>query len=174
VRVVGIAPHEFEDLLRVLAGLQALAVRFQDGRLSAGAVAKLTECLDCCVTAVACDDVASYRVHDHRFHRELVVGSGSVWLTSLYDNLCAQAAILEIYFPHEPESISASLAEHWELLRQLAEGAPAVSEAAMEEHSKRSVERARRAYERVAAASIGVGETLDGAHRGMPGFAVRR
>jgi DNA-binding GntR family transcriptional regulator len=153
VRVAHISPEEFEDVLRVLGALQALAVRFRGGRFSSVDIAQLSESLKACQAALERNDVPAYRQHDHDFHHRLMALGRSPKLTSLYEILSAQAAILEIYFPHQPESMGASLAEHWELVRQLAEGDPAKSELAMEEHGRRSVDRARQAYQQILADS---------------------
>jgi DNA-binding GntR family transcriptional regulator len=146
VRVAHISPDELEDLLRVRAGLQTLAVRFQDGRLSPASIALLQDCLTRCADALDRNDVAAYRHSDREFHRQLAIASGSPRLASLYESLSQQAAIVEIYFPHQPESMRESLSEHWALLHQLAEGDASKSDEAMEEHGRRSIERARVAY----------------------------
>jgi DNA-binding GntR family transcriptional regulator len=160
VRVVQIAPDDFEDLLRVLSSLQALAVQFRSGPFSSHDITRLTRCLEACEAAMAVNDIETYRRHDEEFHRLIAVASGSPTLAGLYVYLSDQAATLEIYFPHEPEAIAVSLAEHWDLLHDLAEGDVARSVLAMEEHNKRSRERARRAYLRLVGA--GAGESPDG------------
>lgn len=153
VHVAHVDPLEFEDILRVLTGLQILAIRFRGGRLPPDEIVQLTECLDACEAAVNSHDLAAYRHYDHEFHDRIIVLSHSPKLVSLYHNLDQQAAILEIYFPHEPDVIGVSLAEHRDLVVQLAEGDPTKSELAMEEHGERSLARARRAYQKLPAAS---------------------
>src|SRR5207249_1449056 len=134
VHVVQVSPGELEELLRVLSALQTLAVRFKDGRLSPASIARLIQCLEGCEEALKRNDVDGYRKHDADFHRQLAIASESPRLASLYDYLKNQASILEIYFPHQPDSMAESLAEHSALVHQLAEGDPTGSELAMEEH----------------------------------------
>jgi DNA-binding GntR family transcriptional regulator len=137
---------ELRDIIAVQAGLETLAVRFNDGKYTRAEIAELRKRLDVCERAIKRNDVALYRANDDEFHRLLVTGSRSPRLIGLYETLQTHARIIEVQNPHYPDAMRESLAEHRDLVVLLEGGDVARIERAIAEHWDKSRARLCRKY----------------------------
>jgi len=137
---------ELRDITAVQAGLETLAIRFNEGKFTRAEIAGLREELDVCERAINRNDVALYRENDDEFHRLIVVASRSPRLIGLYESLQQHARIIEIQDPHYPEAMRESLGEHRALVEHLERGDVATIEQAILDHWENSRARLFRKY----------------------------
>jgi DNA-binding GntR family transcriptional regulator len=137
---------ELRDIISVQAGLETLAIRFNEGKFSRAEIAGLRKRLDVCERAIKRNDVALYRGNDDEFHRLIVAASRSPRLIGLYEVLQQHTRIIEIQNPHYPEAMRESLEEHRALVEQLERGDVARIEQAILEHWDNSRARLFRKY----------------------------
>jgi DNA-binding GntR family transcriptional regulator len=146
-RVVRPSEDDLDDLVAVRSGLEMLAVRLARGRIDTHEAVQLTEYLESCARAIEANDIPAWHANDESFHRALVAASHSRRLLDLYDTLLAQAQlVMASYTPYHPEMLRESLAEHRELVRQLAKGDARLSEKALSAHWDNSRRRLSRKY----------------------------
>lgn len=145
--VVQLSADDLDDLVAVRAGLEAMAIRFKGGRITAEEGILLERCLDECEQAIDQSDIAMWRRKDSEFHQLLVAMSKSPRLVSLYESLLYQADIMVVYNPRHADTLREALAEHRELIRQLTKGDASRSEEALRKHWERSRERLHRKYD---------------------------
>jgi DNA-binding GntR family transcriptional regulator len=136
--VIRLSREELDDLLSVRAGLEALALRFRDGRLTPAEIAQLEDCLDACEQALAAADLETCWLNDGKFHRLIVEFSGSPRLRALYETVLHPARMMEVYNPSQADTLREGLREHRALLAQFATGAPEQSAPALLEHWEQS------------------------------------
>jgi DNA-binding GntR family transcriptional regulator len=145
--VVRFSAAEIDDLVAVRCGLEVLAIRFNGGRIQPDEARALSTCLDECERAIEENDIPTWREKDGEFHRLLVSSSRSPRLVELYETLRNQAEIMLVHNPRHAETLRESLAEHRELVRQLAQGDARRSEAALLDHWERSKARLHLKYD---------------------------
>lgn len=146
VSVTRFSLAELGHLVAVLAGLETLAVRLGGGRHTNDELVAMSKRLDACERALARKDLKRFRDNDAEFHRLLVAGSRNPPLIELYEIMLKRALITVVQNPDYPDAMSEALAEHRELVRQLATGDGARLEAALEVHWEHSYARLRRRY----------------------------
>ena len=135
-------PGVFDEEMTVLAVLEGYATAQAAPLLTPEDLGKLTEITDRMVAAMESLDTLRFGRLNHEFHGVILARCPNTALVELVDGVTRRLdAIRRTVFVQIPYRGAASVAEHRELIRLLAQPAPAdVIEAAAREHKLRTVE----------------------------------
>jgi DNA-binding GntR family transcriptional regulator len=131
VRVRAVTPQELGEIYPVRSGLEEVAARSAALRLD-GDVAALEDRLDEMRRLASTGEAHDFMLHDVRFHRLIVEGSGNRTLTDLWTSLHVEARTMITYIRYD--DLHAIAESHLPILEALRARDPEATSAALREH----------------------------------------
>jgi DNA-binding GntR family transcriptional regulator len=131
VRVRAVTPEELGEIYPVRSGLEEVAARTAAVRLADDPSALERE-LEAMRSIASTGEIHDFMLHDVRFHRLIVEGSGNRTLTELWTSLHVEARTLITYIRYD--DLEAIAESHAPILEAIRARDPELASAALREH----------------------------------------
>ena len=118
-RVASISPREIEEMMEVIAGLEATAADLACLHITEDEVAGIEADHDAMVLAWKAGDAASYYPLNRRIHEAVLTASRNTTLESLYLSLTGRIHRSRYSAHQTPEQCARAVEEHQEMIRLL-------------------------------------------------------
>jgi DNA-binding GntR family transcriptional regulator len=118
-RVVSISNQEIDEMIEVVAGLEAIAADLACRRITDQEIARIENLHDRMVTAWKQSDNMGYFTFNRQIHETIVAASRNGTLRNLYENLSGRIQRTRYSAHKTPEQWSRAIAEHERMIELL-------------------------------------------------------